>query len=263
MDFEKEEDPLVSGTGFRPLIGLLSIVVPAHNEQDNIGGVLSAARAALPGIAQRFEVVLVDDGSSDATTEVARNAMGDHAGSLRIIRHEQKRGYGLSVAEGLAAATGDFVAFMDGDAQFDPADLRILAARIGGADLVAGARVRRADPRYRLAISGVFNVLVRALYGINYRDVDCGMKLMRRSFLDGALPLQARSALLNTELFYKAKRSGVSVVQVPVPHYPRVAGVRSGARLLPILRAVRELVLLRFRLSRNWRPILPATADPL
>ena len=122
------------------------------------------------------------------------------------------------------------------------------------ADLAAGRRQRRADPKYRLVIAGIFNMLVRLLYGIRFQDVDCGLKLMRRQVLEAAAPLMARSALLNTELYFKAQRAGFRIEQLPVGHYPRVAGVRSGARLIPILRAVRDLVRLRLRLRREWKP---------
>jgi hypothetical protein len=91
------------------------------------------------------------------------------------------------------------------------------------------------------------------VYGIHVRDLDCGLKVMRRQTLDAAMPLLARSALLNTELYFKAQRSGLRIRQVPVAHYPRLAGVRSGARLIPILRAIRDLLWLRLRLAQQWR----------
>src|SRR5438876_157831 len=129
-------------------------------------------------------------------------------------------------------------------------------------DLAAGWRRSRADPGYRLVIAGVFNVLVRALYGVRVRDIDCGLKLMRREVLEAAAPLLARSALLNTELYFKCQRSGLRIQQVAVNHYPRVAGVRLGARLIPILRAIRDLVWLRLRLARQWRAPAPAAPVP-
>lgn len=232
--------------------GFLSLVIPAHNEAKNIPRVVSQAKLVLGDLARAYEIILVDDGSTDGTSDAARKAMGTEAAAqLRIITHERKSGYGVTVADGLRAARGDYIAFVDGDGQFALADLVRLADRIHGADLVAGIRAKRADPAFRTVISGTFNVLVRLLYGIDYRDVDCGLKLMRRSVLDAATPIQARSALLNTELFFQARRRGLRIEQVEVEHYPRTSGIRSGARLRPILRAVRELAVLRVRLGRR------------
>ena len=231
----------------------LSLVIPAHNEAPNMTKVIGNSITILDRLAPDWEIVLVDDGSTDDTVAVARTAMGQAAARLRVITHDGKRGYGITVGDGLRAARMGYVAFMDGDGQFDPADLQTLADLMPNADLAAGWRRRRADPGYRLVIAGVFNVLVRTLYGVRVRDIDCGLKLMRREVLDAASPLLARSALLNTELYFKCQRSGLRVRQVAVNHYPRIAGVRSGARLIPILRAIRDLVWLRLRLARQWR----------
>src|SRR5437660_2552171 len=223
--------------------------------------VIGKSITVLAGLAPDWEIVLVDDGSTDDTVGVARVAMGSASTRLRVLSHDSKRGYGITVGDGLRAARMDYVAFMDGDGQFDPADLQTLAGLIPSADLAAGWRQRRADPGYRLIIAGVFNILVRTLYGVRVRDIDCGLKLMRREVLDAAAPLLARSALLNTELYFKSQRSGLRIQQVAVSHYPRVAGVRSGARLIPILRAIRDLLWLRLRLARGWRA--PAHARPV
>ena len=236
------------------LDGSLTLVIPAHNEAANIEAVLSGCRTVLPQLSTNWQIILVDDGSTDATQATARTAMGEDATRLRIIRHEHKSGYALTVGDGLRAADSDYVAFMDGDGQFDPKELQLLANQFPQADLAAGWRRRRADPAFRLVIAGVFNVLVRVLYGVTERDVDCALKLMRHSVLQGAMPLLARSALLNTELYFKTRRNGFRIIQVPITHHPRVKGVRSGARLIPILRAVRDLVLLRLRLAREWKP---------
>jgi glycosyltransferase involved in cell wall biosynthesis len=235
-----------------PLSGLLSLVIPAHNEAENLPPLLGHCRASLPLLASDWEVVLVDDGSTDRTAEVAREAMGDDAGRLQVVTHTVKSGYGKTVGDGLRAARGDFVAFMDGDGQFAPEDLEKLVALVeDGADLAAGWRIRRADPWHRSVVSKTFNFLVRLLYRIRFRDLDCGFKLMRRSVLERTAPLISRAALINTELYFKASRAGFRIAQVGIPHHPRVAGVRSGGRLRPILRAIRELVILRWRL-RGW-----------
>lgn len=238
-----------------PLPGLLSLIVPAHNEAANLGPLMRDLSRELPMIAASFEIVLVDDGSSDDGADVASQALGEWRESLRVVRHQVKSGYGLSVADGLRAARGDYIAFIDGDGQFDPRDLVGLAAELDRADLVAGVRVHRADPLYRSCISFVLNRVVRVVFGISRRDVDCGLKIMSRRLLDAASPLRARSALLNTELFYKAQLCGYTVLQLPVEHRPRTAGVRSGARLRPILRALRELFWLRRELARSWSPV--------
>ncbi len=240
--------------GHPQLSGLLSLVIPAHNEEANLPRVLGAALPVLREAASDFEVVLVDDGSHDGSVRVAREAMGADQARLVVVSHPQKLGYGITVADGLRAARGDWVAFIDGDGQFDPRDLRVLAAQAHRADMVTGWRIHRADPWHRSVVSHTFNVLVTLLYGIHYRDVDCGFKLMRRTVLEMAAPIRARSALLNTELYYKCRRSGMRVVQVGLTHHPRLAGVRSGGRLIPILRAVRELVRLRLELGRSWQP---------
>jgi glycosyltransferase involved in cell wall biosynthesis len=237
-----------------PLPGVLSLVIPAHNEAANLPRVVGLALPVLVSLAAGFEVVLVDDGSTDDTVAVARSAMDGYADRLRIVSHSHKSGYGITVADGLRAARGDWIAFMDGDGQFDPRDLRILAERASAADMVTGWRIHRADPWHRSVVSRTFNVLVGLLYGVHFRDVDCGFKLMRRRVLDAASPLLARSALLNTELYFKCQRSGLRVVQVGLNHHPRLAGVRSGGRLRPILRAVVELVRLRVELARRWGP---------
>jgi glycosyltransferase involved in cell wall biosynthesis len=235
------------------LDGSLSLVIPVHNEAANVERVLGGCLTTLPVLAGQWEIMLVDDGSTDDTVELARRTMGSQVARLRVIEHRAKLGYGIAVGDGLRAARTDYVAFMDGDGQFDPADLCLLAALMPSADLAAGWRMRRADPGYRLLIAWIFNVLVRMVYGIHVHDLDCGLKLMRRKTLDAAMPLLARSALLNTELYFKAQRSGLRIRQVPVAHYPRLAGVRSGARLIPILRAIRDLLWLRLRLARQWR----------
>jgi 4-amino-4-deoxy-L-arabinose transferase-like glycosyltransferase len=227
-----------------------------HNEAENIASVVADVRDVLERRFTDWELVLVDDGSVDDSVGVARAAMGDEAARLVVMRHDTKRGYGATVMDGLRAARGRLLAFMDGDRQFDARDLGVLLDRMNETDagMVAGIRAERADPWHRSLISGVMNRLVRVLYGIRRRDVDCGLKVFRRDLFMQASPLLAHSALFNTELFFKAQRLGYRVEQVPVRHLPRVAGRRSGARLVPILRALRDLVLLRLRLALRWKP---------
>ena len=234
----------------RPLLSSLTLVLPVHNEAENLAWLLPHAAQVLPGIASRFDLVIVDDGSTDGSGRLATALAGELGMSLRVVRHEQKSGYGITVGDGLRAARGDFVAFTDADGQFEIADLALLAPLLDRADLVAGWREKRRDAWPREVVSWVFNTLVAVLYRLPYRDVDCALKLMRREVLE-SVTLEARSALINAELYYKARYAGWRIAQVGVPHHPRVAGRRSGARPRAIARAIKELVVFRFTIRRS------------
>jgi hypothetical protein len=143
---------------------------------------------------------------------------------------------------------------MDGDGQFAPHDLGVLLAALDHADMVAGIRNRRADPWYRSFVSGVYNRVVRISFGILEEDFDCGLKVFTREVWNGVTPIRARSAVFNPEMFYKAHRLGFRVIQIRVEHLPRLAGRRSGGRLIPVARAMRDVIRLRISLALNWRP---------
>jgi glycosyltransferase involved in cell wall biosynthesis len=231
----------------------LTLVLPVHNEAENLAWLLPHASEVLPGLAARFDLVIVDDGSTDGSGELAVGLARELGMGLRVLRHAQKSGYGITVGDGLRAARGDYVAFTDADGQFEIADLARLVPLLDRADLAGGWREKRRDARARELVSWVFNTLVAVLYRLPYRDVDCALKLMRREVLD-SVTLEARSALINAELYYKARHAGWRIAQAAVPHHPRVAGRRSGARPRAIARAIKELVVFRFTVRRSLPP---------
>jgi glycosyltransferase involved in cell wall biosynthesis len=228
----------------------LSLVLPVHNEAENLTWLLPHVAATLPGFAERYEVVVVDDGSTDGSGALATSLAAGLGMDLRVVRHAHKSGYGATVGDGLRAARLDYVAFTDADGQFEVADLGLLIPLLDGADLVGGWREERQDAAMRSVVSWVFNTLVLVLYRLPYRDIDCALKVMRRSVLD-SVDLHARSALINTELYYKARYAGWRIAQHSVPHHPRRAGRRSGARPRAIARAIKELVLFRWTMRRS------------
>lgn len=228
----------------------LTLVLPVHNEAENLRWLLPHIAETLPAMASRLDLVVVDDGSSDGSGALARTLCASLGIDLTLLRHETKSGYGATIGDGLRAARGDVVAFTDADGQFEVADLALLIPLLERADLVGGWREQRSDAWARTVVSTVFNTLVLVLYGLPYRDVDCALKVMRREVLD-SFELTSRSALINTELYFRARRAGWRIAQRPVPHHPRTAGRRSGARPRAIARAIKELVTLRWRLARR------------
>lgn len=241
-------------------IRFLSCFFPAFNEEENIGAVLEEALETLPRFADDFEVIVVDDGSSDRTGEVvAAFAAGGRAGAerVRLVAHEENRGYGEALRSGLAAARGDAVFFTDADRQFHLADIERLLEHYGPSPFVVGYRLKRSDPRHRLFVARVYHATLKAVFGLRVRDVDCAFKLLDRKSLDEIRPeLVSRSAFISPELLIRAQMAGVTVTEVGVPHYPRAAGRPKGATPKVIARTIKEIFVMRRRLG----PVKEASA---
>lgn len=220
----------------------VSLVVPAHDEAPNIGAFLQQARQVLPRVTKEHEIIVVDDGSRDETVGIVRAFPG-----VRLLRHERNRGYGAALRSGLREARLGWIFFTDADLQFDLADLDLLIEASAEADIVAGYRSPRQDRWMRHLLGWGWGRLVRRLFGLRVRDVDCAFKLFRREVLD-AIPIDSVGAFINTEVLVRAAALGFRLREVPVRHFPRRAGRASGARPRVILRAFRELVALRRRL---------------
>jgi len=194
---------------------------------------------ALPEFAERFEIIVVDDGSEDQTFELAKS-VAERDSRVRVLRHEKNQGYGAAVWTGLQAGTMEFAFFTDGDRQFDVRNLRLMLPAIADHDVVVGYRVGRKDNFVRLLNAHAWNLLIRRLLHVPVRDVDCAFKLFRRDVLEG-LEIKARGAMFSAELLARIVARGARVAEVPVPHLPRESGVSSGGNLRVILRAFREL----------------------
>ena len=238
------------------LPGSLTVILPAHNEAENLPIVVPEVLAALPEFCDEYEVIVVDDGSRDGTRQVLDSLSAKHP-NLRIERHESNRGYGAALATGFRNSTCEFVMFMDSDRQFRIADLDLLSPFVGKFDVVAGFRKERNDPLHRRVFAEVFNVTVRMLFGVHLRDIDCAFKVFRGDQIR-SLELSAPGALINTEIQAKLRRIGATVEQVGVNHYPRVAGRATGGSFRVILRAMRETILLWWQM----RSYVPPSVTP-
>jgi glycosyltransferase involved in cell wall biosynthesis len=227
----------------------LSYFFPAHDEAENIEALVEEALASLPALADQFEIVCVDDGSRDGTGAIADRLAAEHPGIVRVVHHQRNRGYGAAVRSGLAAARFPLIGFTDGDRQFRVADLGRLTAQAAatGADVVAGFRIRRADPALRLAYARIYRACLRAFFGLRVRDPDCACKLFRREALR-PVSVESGGAFLSAELLIKVEATGGTIVEVGVPHHPRTAGRASGADPRVVLRAVRDFWRLRLLL---------------
>ena len=225
----------------------LSIVLPAYNEDHVIGVTLGHVLNVLAAWVKDFEVVVVNDGSTDRTGAIV-SAIMEAEPCVRLVTHARNQGYGSSLADGFAAATKELTFFMDSDGQFDIRDLARLLLFIDEFDAVIGYRVDRQDTWLRKLNAWGWNALIRNVLGIHARDIDCAFKLLRTDFLHQH-PLETRGAMINAELLYQLKRAGYSYREVGVHHLPRRGGRATGANPRVIARAFREL----FNSVRKWR----------
>ena len=233
------------------LPGSLTVVLPAHNEAQNLPIVVPEVLDTLPGFCDAFEVIVIDDGSKDGTRQILETLASGHP-QLRIERHEVNRGYGAALATGFRNSTCDYVMFMDSDRQFRIEDLALLSPFVGSFDIVAGFRKERNDPLHRRVFAEIFNVTVRVLFGVHLRDIDCAFKIFRGDQIR-SLELSAPGALINTEIQAKLRRIGATLEQVGVNHYPRIAGHATGGSFRVIVRAMRETILLWWQM-RSYAP---------
>jgi glycosyltransferase involved in cell wall biosynthesis len=223
----------------------LSVVLPAFNEEASIERVVRDCVAYLDRKGLDYELLVVNDGSRDRTGEIL-NRLATELPRLRPQHHPQNRGYGVALRTGFDAAAKRFVFYMDGDGQFDIKELDVILPLATDDDnIVTGYRIERRDPFMRRLNAKLFGGwLVRILLNVRVRDLNCAFKLIPKKVLK-AITLESTGALINAELYGRAVRQGFGIKEVGVHHYPRTAGVQTGAHLSVILRAFYDLFRLR------------------
>lgn len=242
----------------------LSLVFPAFNEAENLPPLLESAIAIGEALGLEFEIVIVDDGSQDRSAEFLTETSGRDP-RIRAVHHAANLGYGAALRSGLREARGQLVFFSDADLQFDLAEIRHLLQYAEDYEIVAGYRAPRRDPWIRRAIATFWGFLVRLLFDLPIRDIDCAFKVFRRDVLD-AIPIESIGAFVNTEILARARAAGFAIKQVPVTHRRRQSGRQSGAHPRVILRAIVELSQLYGELRGDLRAPLarlrPAGSQP-
>jgi glycosyltransferase involved in cell wall biosynthesis len=233
------------------MMSSLSIVLPAYNEEANVESAVEQVSAMAQQLGMDYEIVLVNDGSADRTGEIGHELVR-RIPNFRLVEHYPNRGYGGSLKAGFAAATKDLIAFFPADNQFDFSEINRLLERLDEGDIVSGYRADRQDNAIRKFFAFGWNILMRLLFGYLCRDVDCGFKLFRREILEH-VTIVSDGAMIDTEFLFKARARGYRIVDVPVTHLPRMAGESTGGNFTVIVRAFRDLVRFRLRLSQELR----------
>jgi glycosyltransferase involved in cell wall biosynthesis len=205
------------------MVPSLSVVLPAFNEEKNVGAAVQRALEVLPALAAEFEVIVVDDGSRDNTAGVVQELMISHGSHVRLLRHTINQGYGAALRSGLTNARSGLVFYTDSDNQFDIGELEYFLPLAETHDVVIGFRVYRYDPVLRSILAWVYNRLVGILFRVRVRDVDCGFKLFRREVL-ARISIESSDFFVDTELVAKARKWNFRIAEKGVRHYARVAG---------------------------------------
>lgn len=197
-------------------------MMPAYNEEAILPLALEEAVTALEQQVDAWELVVVDDGSTDRTAAILEE-WASREPRLRVITNNPNQGYSRALIRGFHACRLPVVFYTDGDAQFDLGEIKTLYPLIANADMVAGYRVGRQDPWFRLVTSGVYNLVQGAVLGVRARDVNCAFKFFRRDFFE-KVTLSSDGFLIDAELYARADRAGLRWVQGPVNHRPRTEG---------------------------------------
>jgi glycosyltransferase involved in cell wall biosynthesis len=260
------------------MLSSVSAFFPCYNDSNTIRGLVLKVASVLPQVTSDYEIIVVDDGSSDNSLQVLEEVARE-APSLRIVKHEQNRGYGSALTSGFANATKDYVFYTDGDGQYDPSEILLLAdAMKPGIDVVNGYKRERQDPWYRSVAGGAYQQAARLLFSLPIRDVDCDFRLVRREVMRD-IELESRDGAICVELVRKLRDSGAKMVELPVSHYARAYGTSQFFKPVRIVRALvgvgrwylhlvilreqqrRVAVLAKSRLMPITEPVATKTPD--
>jgi glycosyltransferase involved in cell wall biosynthesis len=221
----------------------LSIFFPFWNEEKNIERVVKSAIPVAKKVAEKWEIIIIDDGSSDDTPKIAKKLASENQ-NIRVISHYPNRGYGAALKSGFTNAKYDYVVFNDGDGQFDFSEVTKFVDKIQDADIVIGLRKKRLDHPFRHLLMNLLKIWDFIFFGFYFKDIDCGFKMFKKQALKKILPLYSEGAMITTEILAKAKRNKLKITQVEVSHFPRKFGNSSGGNLRVVLRAIFESLLL-------------------
>jgi len=226
----------------------ISVFLPCYNEQDNVERTTKQAISVLERLGADYEVIIVNDGSSDNTGQVAQRLASEN-NRVKVVNHSTNLGYGAALQSGFKAATKELVFYTDGDGQFDINEMPPLLPLTEQFDIVSCYRLNRQDNFIRKINAWCWTKLVCLLFRMKIRDIDCAFKLFKREIFDN-IGMSSSGALIDTEILARAISKGYTVTQKGVHHYPRMAGSQTGADIKVIFRAFKELFQLYGRIKK-------------
>jgi glycosyltransferase involved in cell wall biosynthesis len=234
-----------------PVTSYLSIsaVFPCFNDVGSIASLVGLANEILQEVTTDYEIIVVDDGSTDHSVAVLEELLRSCPVPLRLVRHPRNLGYGGALRTGFAEATKEWIFYTDGDAQYDVAELRSLLALVDdGIDVVQGYKLMRQDPWHRVLLGAVYRKVARLMFCLKIRDVDCDFRLIRRSILQ-KIALEHNSGIICLELVRKLQDADARFVEVPVHHYRRQYGRSQFFTASRVVEVGLDMVRLWWRLT--------------
>jgi glycosyltransferase involved in cell wall biosynthesis len=240
----------------------------AYNDGGTIASLVISAVKVAGSITSDFEVIVVNDGSSDDTARIVDELARIYPDHVRVVHHPKNRGYGGALRTGFATATKEFIFYTDGDGQYDPTEMTVLMSKMtDDVDWVNGWKISRADPLHRIVIGRIYHHMVKLLFGLKVRDVDCDFRLMRRRIFD-VVRLEKDSGVICLEMMKKFQDAGFRVAETPVHHYHRAHGHsqffnfrRVFQTAIDVLKLWWVLVIRREHLKKSAAPAAAAPAD--
>ena len=217
----------------------LSVVVPLYNEEENVEATVAEIRAKIFPRVKTCEIILVDDGSNDRTAQRSE-ALAAADPRVCVVRHAGNLGYGAALRSGFEAASNQLIFYTDGDVQFDLDEIDRLIPLLDGADIVTGYRIDRQDPWHRRFNAGFYNLVMKILFGVRLRDLDCAFKFYRKSIFE-VIQLKSDGILISGEILVQAVQHSLVIREVGVTHYPRARGTPTGNKPLVVVAAMLEL----------------------
>ena len=227
--------------------GGISVFFPAFNDENTIGTMVTEVLALLPTLTDDYEVIVVNDGSTDATEDVVQE-IARLSPYVRLISHKQNQGYGAALRSGITHASKDLIFYTDGDGQYDVRELAsLLPLMTATCDVVNGYKLKRADGRHRVFIGTIYNRLARLFFRLPARDVDCDFRVIRRRAFKG-IELFSSSGVICVEMIYKLRLAGCVFAEAPVHHYPRAYGRSKFFTLRRVARTAFDFLALWIKL---------------